>query len=447
MRIVIAGAGEVGTHLARLLSNDDHNIIVLDEEPENLKKVSASMDLLCVEGSPQSLIDLKRADVQKADLFIGVTPYEERNILACMLAKQLGATRTIGRISSQEYLSGSNRELFRSMGVDVLILPESLAAKEISVSIKNVGTRQMIEFSGSNLILLGIKIRDNAKIVNKTMNALHAMDENILCVAISRGHDTIIPTGKDIIQSGDIAFFMTTKDNELRVFEIAGKTIFDIKNIMFIGGSRIAQKAIERLGSHFNITVIEQDKERCVKLAERLDTDVLVINGDGRDLELLKEEGIHEMDAIVAVTGNSETNILCCSMAKNFGVKRTCAEIENIDFLSIAQSIGIGSIINKKKISAGYIYKFTLDAEVIHVRYLTSTNAEIFEFIAKEKAKITSKKVRDISLPVGAIIGAVIRGNTSFLVNGDSQILAGDKVVVFVKPESIKKVGKLFRAG
>ncbi|MFV0344652.1 MAG: Trk system potassium transporter TrkA [Bacteroidales bacterium] len=447
MRIVIAGAGEVGTHLARLLSNDDHNIIVLDEDAESLKRMSASMDLMCVEGSPQSLVDLKRAEVYRADLFIGVTPYEERNILSCMLAKQIGAARTIGRISSQEYLTEANRELFRNMGVDVLILPESLAAKEISVSIKNVGTRQMIEFSGSNLILLGIKIRDNAQIVNKTMNELHSMDGNILCVAISRGHDTIIPTGKDMIKSGDIAFFMTTKDNELHVFELAGKTIFDIKNIMFIGGSRIAQKAIERLGSHFNITVIEQDKDRCVKLAERLGDDVLVINGDGRHLELLKEEGIHDMDAIVAVTGNSETNILCCSMAKNFGVKRTCAEIENIDFLSIAQSIGIGSIINKKKISAGYIYRFTLDAEVIHVRYLTSTNAEVFEFIAKEKAKITTKKVKDICMPEGAIIGAAIRGNYGFLVNGDTQIEAGDKVVVFVKPESIKKVGKLFRAG
>ncbi len=444
MKVIIAGAGEVGTHLARMLTNENHDIILLDDSTDKLAKISNDVDLLSIQGSAHSFHDLKKTGLSKADLFIAVTPFEERNVLACSMASYLGAHRTIARINNSEYLKDNYKEKLKNMGIDELIYPESLAAKEIVAAVKQTGTRQMIEFSSGKLILLGIKVREDASILNKTFEQLASDNEHILVVAINRNNITIIPKGSDSIEAGDIVFFITTRAEQQHVFDLTNKKLFGIKNIMFLGGSRIAQKAVEKLGDQYNIKIIESSLEKCEQIADKY-ANALVINGDGRDLNLLKEEGINKMDAIVATTGNSETNILSCHLAKSFGVRRTVAEVENLAFMGLAEQMDIGTIINKKLNAASYIYRFTLNAAISKVKCLTASDAEVFEFIVKPEAKITEKAVKDLNFPEEAKIGGIIRGENAFIANGLTQIKEGDKVVVFTLPSGIKKIEKFFK--
>lgn len=444
MKVVIAGAGEVGTHLARMLTDENHDIVLLDDSPEKLAKVSNDVDLMTVVGSAHSFQDLKKTELSKSDLFIAVTPFEERNVLACSMASFLGVGRTIARINNSEYLQENYRAKLKKLGIDELIYPESLAAKEIVASVKQTGTRQLIEFSQGKLLLMGIKVRENAPILNKTFEELSQTNNDILVVAINRDNITIIPKGDDFVAEGDIVFFVTTRSEQQHIFDLTGKKLFEVKNIMFLGGSRIAQKAVEKLGDQYRIKIIENDLERCEKIADKYGN-VLVIHGDGRNINLLKEEGIDKMDAFVATTGNSETNILSCHLAKSFGVRRTVAEVENLAFMGLAEKMDIGSIINKKLNAASYIYRFTLNAEISKVKCLTASDAEVFEFIAKKDAKITDKPIKYLDFPDEAKIGGIIRGTQGFVAHGDTQIHEGDKVVVFTLPSGIKKLEKLFK--
>ena len=444
MKVVIAGAGEVGTHLARMLTNENHDITLLDDSPEKLANISSEVDLMTIAGSAHSFQDLKSTDLAKSDLFIAVTPFEERNVLACSMASYLGVSRTIARINNSEYLQERYRSKLNNLGINELIYPESLAAKEIVASVKQTATRQLIEFSGGKLIMMGIKVRENAPVLNKTFEELSQENQHLLVVAINRDNETIIPNGNDFIKNGDIVFFVTTPAEQNNVYELTGKTLFEVKNIMFLGGSRIAQKAIEKLGENYRIKVIEGDRKKCEKIADKYEN-VLVINGDGRNLNLLREEGIEKMDAFVATTRNSETNILGCHLAKTYGVRRTVAEVENLAYMNLADNMDIGSIFNKKLIAAGYIYRFTLNAEISKVKCLTASAAEVFEFIAKPGAKITQKSIKDLDFPEEAKIGGVIRGNMGYIAHGYTQIQEGDKVVVFTLPSGIKKLEKFFK--
>lgn len=444
MKIVIVGAGEVGTHLARMLSKENHDIILMDDDPEKLQRISSQIDLLAITGFANSFKDLEDAGVSKADLFIAVTPFEDRNIVACLIAKDLGAKRTVARVNNGEFLNEKNRERITKFGVDEIIYPENLAAREIVNSIKQVGTREMIEFSDGKLTMMGIKIRENAPVVNHTLEEISRNNPDIRAVAITRGKTVFVPHGQDKILNGDIVYFITIKEKKNLVFELSGKEIFEVKNIMIMGGSRIAQKAAEKFGDQYNIKIIESNRDRCIKLAGKI-RNALVICGDGRNLDLLKEESLNEMDAFVAVTGNSETNLLSCHLAKSFGVKRTVAEIENIDFLDMAEGMGIGSIINKKLLAASYIYKYTTGASVAQVKCLTATDAEVFEFEILTESKITKKPLKELSFPEDAIIGGIIRNNFGYVATGDTHVQVGDLVVVFALTSSIVKMEKFFR--
>lgn len=446
MKIVIAGAGAVGTHLAKMLSHQDHDIILLDSNEEKLKEIDSHMDLLTIVGSSSSLNDLKEAQVKKADLFIAVTQSEETNITSTILAKKLGAVKTIARIDNQEYLIPENREYLRSLGIDELIYPERLAAKEVISYLSRSGTRQIYEFSGGKLLLYGIKISSKSEIMDKTMVEVAAMTQDLdfRAVAIKRGDETIIPRGHNRFSRGDLVFIVSKPEIMEKVMLLTGKQKYEIKNAMILGGSRIGQKTAMDLGTKMNLKLIEIDKEKSLKLADRLQ-DALVINGDGRDKELLKEEGIHKMDAFVAVTGNSETNILACLLAKKMGVKRTIAEVENIDYIDLADNIGVGTMINKKLLAASYIYRFTMDADVQHCKWLTVSDAEVVELVAKPGSKITRENLMDIDFPEDANVGGIIRGEEGIIASGDTRIMAHDKVVVFTMPSAIKKVEKLFK--
>ncbi|MBP1677506.1 MAG: Trk system potassium transporter TrkA [Bacteroidetes bacterium] len=444
MKIIIAGAGEVGTHLAKLLARENFDIMLVDEEPAKLKDLESSYDLITYAGSPTSINDLKEAGINGADLFVAVTPYESVNMTACMLATNLGAKKTLARIDNYEYLLPKNKDFFKGLGVDYLIYPEMLAAREIAESLSTSWLRQNLSFCEGALVLVGIKVRANAIIVNKKFSTGYFDHDKYRVVAIKRNNKTIIPLGSDQIESNDIVYFITTNENLDFVREQAGKEDFPIRNIMVMGGSRIAQKTVQTLPDNVNVKVLERDKTKSFSLAEKLGNS-MIINCDGRNIELLKEEGIQEMDAFVAVTANSEANILACLAAKRLGVKKTVAEVENNDYIMLAESMDIGTVINKKMIAAGYIYQITLDANVLNVRSLTAADAEVVEFVAKPGSKITRSKIKDLRLPDQVNIGGYVRDGKGSIVNGNTVIMPNDHVIVFCVSSAIRKLENYFK--
>jgi trk system potassium uptake protein TrkA len=443
MKIIIAGAGEVGTHLAKLLSRENQEIVLLDENSKKLDAVAANYDILPIAGKATSLNDLEECGVKDADLFIAVTPSESVNMTACMLATNLGAVTTLARIDNYEYLLPKNKEFFNKLGVDSLIYPEMLAAKEIVDALKNSWQRVNMSFGGNALVLLGIKIRANAPVANQQFQTRFLDHARFRVVAIKRKNETIIPKGTDQIIDGDIVFFITKNENIEFTREQAGKLNRPIKNVMIMGGSRIGVKTIQYLPEKVNVKVLEVDYDKCMQISDAT-KGKLVINGDGRDLELLKQEGIQEMDAFVAVTGNSEANILACLAAKRFGVIKTIAEIENFDYIPLAQNLDIGTIINKKLIAASHIYQLTLDANVLNVKCLQSSDAQIVEFVAKPGSKVTKNKLRDLKLPPDVNFGGFIRNGEGHICSGDTVILPDDHVIVFCLSEGMRNIESFF---
>ncbi len=445
MKIIIAGAGEVGQHIAKMLSKENHNIIVIDTDKENLKNVDSHFDLLTVNGSASSISVLKEAKIKSADLFIAVTNFEDVNIVSAILAKKFGAKKTIARIDKKEHLLLTNRQHFTDLGIDLLICPEELAAKEIVGLLKQTGTTEIFEFSDKKLLLFVIKLDENASIINKTLVEAAKIDKtfNYRAVAITRNTQTIIPRGDDKFLINDLIYVITNKAGIKSLLKYSGKKRFHIHNIMIIGGSRIGRRTAKDLEYHFNIKLIEINKDKSPLLADFLEK-TLVITGDGSNIDLLTEEGIKNMDAFIAVTGNSETNILTCLLAKKLGVKKTIAEIENIDYIDLAENIGIDTIINKKLITASHIFQFTMKAEVSSLKCLTGADAEVLEFVVHKNSKITKKTLKFMDFPEDAIIGGVVRGNNSYIAKGDTLIEEQDKVVVFALPSAIRKVEKFF---
>lgn len=443
MRIVIVGAGEVGTHLAKLSAKEHINVTLMDEEPFKLKDLDTNYDMLTRVGSPTSINDLQELGVKDVDLFIAVTPSESVNMTACMIANNLGAKKTLARINNYEYLLPENKMFFEKLGVDYLIYPEILAAKEIAASLETTWLRQKVSFCNGELILLAIKVRENAVIVNKPFVSGYFDHRRYRVVAIKRNNQTIIPGGGDQILPNDIVYFITRPEDMEFVKIQSGKTDYKINSAMIMGGSRIAQKAVKALPARINVKIFEMDKEKSYQLAEKCQH-ALIINADARNLDVLKEEGIHETDAFIAVTSNSEANILACLAAKKLGVKKTVAEVENIDYIMIAESMNIGTVINKKMIAASYIYQLTLDADVLDVRTLTSADAEVVEFVAKKGSKITKNKVKDARLPANVNIGGYVRDGEGYIVAGDTIIQPGDHVICFCIASAIRKIESYF---
>ena len=443
MRIIIVGAGDVGTHLAKLLTRENMEISLLDENPERLRDRDANYDMLTRVGSPTSLHDLKDIGVQNVDLFIAVTPNESVNMTACLIANSLGAKRTLARIDNYEYLLPENKRFFENLGLNHLIYPEVLAAHEIEEALRTNWMRYHLVLSGGALHLCVVKVRENAKILNIQFKTGFFNHGRYRVVAIKRENETIIPRGDDQILANDLVYFVCTEQNIDFVREQAGKDKRDIKNIVFMGGTRIAQKAAQSLPEDFQIKILEANREHCYHLAEKLGN-ALIINADGRDMDTLREEGIADADAFIAVTENSETNIFACLAAKKLGVRKTIAEVENIDYIPMAEGLDIGTVLNKKTITASYIYQMLLNASVLNVQNLTTADAEIVEFRAKENSRITKHKIKDADLPQDVNIGAIVRAGEAILVNGETQVLPGDEVVVFCKSHIIRKLDKYF---
>ena len=446
MKIIIIGAYAIGTHLARLLSRNNDDITIIDDDGERLAQIGSDFDLMTMEASPSSIHTLTDAGVAAADLFISVTPSQSLNINTCIIAHALGARKTVAKISDAEFTAEDKKEFFKRLGIDELIYPEILAARDIISGLKMSWVRQRWDVHDGALVMLGIKLREACEILNKPLREISGPNDPYHVVAIKRGTDTIIPGGNDKLELYDLAYFMTTRQYIPYIRKIVGKEHYvDVKNVMVMGGGTTAVRAVQTMPEYMDVKVIEMNPERCEYLNDILDNDkTLIINGDGRDIPLLTEEGIKNTQAFVALTGNAETNILACLTAKRLGVRKTVAMVENLDYASMAESLDIGTIINKKAIAASRIYQMMLDADVMNVTFLMSANADVAEFIPKEGSKVTRKPVKDLGLPPGMTIGGLVRDNVGMLVSGNTQIQAGDSVVVFCHGQNMKKIERLF---
>jgi len=446
MRIIIAGAGDLGFHLAKLLAYEEQDIILIDQDSSVLENASAHLDVHTIRGSSTSISILEEANVAKADLLIAVTSIEETNLTTAMIGKRLGAKRTIARISNIEFLHQREKLDLKAIGIDEVISPESLAAKEIKRLLKQSALTDTFEFEKGMLSLIGITVDENSELRDKTLTETAYLnpDHNFTTVAILRDSETIIPHGNNRFELNDHAYFITEPSGTDRVMSLAGKEPIEIKNIMILGGSKVGINTARQLSKKYNIKLVELDKDKCFNLADEL-PDTMIINGDGRDIDLLKEEGIDRMDAVIAVTGNSETNIISCLVAKNNGVGKTIAAVENIDYIHLSQNIGVDTLINKKLIAANFIFRYIRKGQVLNLTSIHGVDAEILEFEVQPESKILTHELRNLDFPKTAIIGGVIRKGMGYTVRGNFQFHEKDRVVVLSRPDCIHKIEAFFK--
>ena len=445
MKIIITGAYSIGTYLARLFAKNKDNIIIIDSDQERLEKINNEADLLTVCASTTNINTLKSNGIDEADLYIAVTPDQSVNINNCIIAHALNAKKTVAKVDDPEFMTDDSREFFRRLGVDNLIYPEELAAREIISGLKMSWVRQRWDVHGGALVMLGIKLHHNCEILDQPLKDICGPDDPYHIVAIKRDADTIIPNGNDTLKYHDLAYFMTTKQYIPYIRRIVGKEHYvDVKNVMMMGCGNTGERAVKMMPSYMNVKIFESDPHRVEVLNEVLPEKALVISADGRDVEELKNENIRDMQAFVALTNNTEVNILSCLTAKQLGVRKTVAMIDNMAYVGMAEQLSIGTIINKKAIAASAIYQIMLDTNVMNITYLLSANADAAEFVPVEGSKITQHPVKNLKLPKGMTIGGLVREGKGMLVSGNTEIKPGDSVVVFCHGINLKQVEKLF---
>lgn len=446
MKIVIAGAGEVGFHLAKLLSKESQDIVLIDEDKDRLEYAQGHLDVLTVKGDATSIFTMKKANMAKTDLLIAATSSETSNLTVAILGKKMGAKNTVARISNVEFLKYADELDIKGLGIDGMISPDVLASEEIKRLIHRSAFTDAFEFENGKLDLIGIHLEDEATMIDKSVLELAAIEDlEYITVAIQRGDETIIPRKNTVFRRDDHVYFIAPPGGNEQIMRLGGKERVSIKNIMILGGSRVGEKSARQLSkAGYSVKLIEKDAEKCFELSDRLPA-VLVINGDCTNVELLEEESVDTMDAFVAVTGNSETNIMSCLVAKTHGVKKTIAMVENVDYIHLSKSIGIDTLINKKLIAANNIFRFIRQGNVINLAGLHGVDAEILEFEVTAGSKITEAPIKDLKFPRSAIIGGVVRDGNGLKTMGDFQILPNDRAVIFCLPEAIEKVSKFFQ--
>lgn len=460
MKIIIAGAGAVGTHLARLLSKENLNVVLIDADEDKLSKLAGDMDIMTLPVSPASLSGLQSAGVEDAELFIAVTPHVSENITCCMLAKQMGAKRTVARVDNFEYMKPENRHFFEQMGISSLIYPELLAAREIAESAQFSWVRQLWEFGEQNdLLLLSVKMHDNHPIEDKEI----ANPENLLIghtlreigqkhghafhvVAIKRGGETVMPYGDERILPRDLVFFMTTRENVHIIRHLSGKDDYPtVKHALIIGGGKLSVRADWALPDSMSLKIIEPSMERCERLGKMTKPRTLIINGESHDMDLLNDEGYGYLEAFIALTENDEENILACVAARRKGVRKTIAQVENLDYFDMAEDLDVGTIINKKQIAASHIYQMLLKSSIAGVKMLTVADADVAEFVVKRGSRITREPIMKLGLPRGVNLGGMIRDGRAQLIEGQTLLQEGDRVVVFCMAGMLKRLDRYFK--
>lgn len=448
MNIIIAGAGAVGTHLAKLLSRERHNIVVIDEHADRIERIDSELDVQGVVGQPMSISALQRINAQQADLFISVTPDEAHNLASCMMASKLGAKKTIARVDNEEFVAPETQEFFKKVGIHSTFYPEQMAATEIMAGMKRSWVRQYYDFQNGELILIGVKVRAGAPLLEgrRPLSEIAPQEAPYHIVAIKRQGETIIPRGHHVLQERDLVYFMTTPDHLCLLRDLAGKNEYkEVKDLFVLGADDTTRQFLKLVPKGMHVKVFEQDSAKRKQLLKEVDSNrVTIFRNDGHDIDLLREEGIEHTGAFAALTQNSEENILSCLFAKRLGVHKTVAMVDNTDYIPLAESLDIGTVVNKQIFVAGKIYQMMLKADAATVKSLTVAQADVAEFQVAQDARITHKLVKDLKLPEDVALGGLVRNGKGILINGNTQILPGDIVVVFCLINTVNKLEKFF---
>ena len=446
MKIIIAGAGDLGSHLAKLLSSESHDIYLLDQNEERLNTISSQIDVFTIAGDAKSVEIMEQKLISSCDLLIAVTSSEETNMLICILGKKLGAKRTIARINDVNIIKENKEHFYNELGIDTLISPTYLATLEIQRLVNQSAFTDDIEFDNGKLTVFGISLSKNSSLINKTVRESADLNPNLSFkpLALHRDDLTLIVNGETVLKENDIVYFISLKDSIPNIIKLCGKNNFKIKDVMIIGGSRIGINTAELLENDFRVTLVEKDKATCEQMANTLKK-TLIINIDGHDVKMLEEEGLTEIDALISVTADSEMNIMTSLVGKSHGIKKTIARIENFDYINLSQSIGIDTLINKKIIAADNIFKFVRKGNVSLVANLHGTDAEIIEFVVKDGSEITKSPINKLNFPTSSKIAGVIRNGIPIIPFGDFHLKENDKTIVFSLTESIQKIEKFFQ--
>ncbi|MBQ4285367.1 MAG: Trk system potassium transporter TrkA [Bacteroidales bacterium] len=452
MRIIIEGAGEVGSHLAKMLSSEANDITVIDPDDNRLARLARTVDVATVKGNVSSLKALKEAGVEHSDLFIAVNPAtnQDVNVVSALIAKKLGCPKVCARIDDEEYISYENKYIFTEMGIDLMFYPEKIAAQEIVEQLRRSTSSETMDFARGKLQMAVFRLEEDSPILDMKLAEFTAAvsNENLQfrVVAISRGDETMMPRFDTRFKYHDIIYIITKRESIDSLMDFLGKSNVEVNKVMVLGGGEVGFMVASGISRSVDtVKVFERDRQRCLELSEMTDDNVIVVNADGRNTDTLLEENIRDYDAFVAVTGNDEANVLACVVAKKFGVPRTVAQVENIEYIHLAEEMGVDTVINKKLITAGKIFKMTLSNKVRFIKYMSGTNAEVLEYIVAPDSLITRKPLKDIGFPENAIVGGVVRGNESFIAVGDTRIQTYDRVAVFALPEAVKEVDRFFK--
>lgn len=446
MRIIIAGAGDVGFHLAKMLAFEKHDIVIIDFDTNRLSYTESQLDVFIIKGDATCPSVLEEANVAKADLFIAATSTEAHNITSCTLAKKMGASNTISRVRNAHYLEAKNKTYLKELGIDFMVSPEVLAAKEIERLVKRGSFTDTFEFDNGALHLVGIHLDRRSPLVGKQiLETAHLNpDYDFLPVAIKRNTTTLIPRGTTYFEENDFVYFVSKAIGLEAIEALTGQDEFNVQNIMVLGGSRIGIATAAKLSNDYHIKLIEEDQNKCFEITDTLNN-VLVIHGDARNVQLLEEENIDNMEVFIALTENSASNIMSCLVAKAHGVNKTIALVEDIDYINLSQMVGIDTMINKKLIAASNIFRHIRAGEVLSLANVNGVEAEVLEFNAKAGSKILNGPIKSLKFPKGAIIGGVIRNGMGMITLGNFEVEEDDHVVVFCLNESIANVEKYFK--
>ena len=446
MKIVIAGAGDVGFHLAQLLATENQDITLIDTDEGLLDYAATHLDVMTIEGDVTSLEVLEHSGAAKANLFIAVTTYESTNLLVCILAKKLGARQTLARVSNPEYLEADQRQYFQQIGVDNIFAPTMLAAKEIKRLVARVSATDVFEFENGRISIIGFTVDNSSKIVGRSLTELSRIMPNhaMKIILVLRNDKTLIPQSHMVIKPGDHLYLSTGLKDFESVNEFFGKTLKKVKNIMIIGDSRIALYTARILERDHSITVVVKNRDACKKFVEQLKHG-LVIEGDPANTELLKEEGLENMDALIALTSNAELNIISCLIAEDAGVYKTIASVDNSAYTHISQSIGVDTLINKKILAANNIFRFVRKGKIEAIASFHGVDAEIIEFIIHRSTRLTDKKISDLHLPEEAVVAGVIRQDQGIIPDDSLVLHVEDKIIVCVLPSAMKRVEGIFK--
>lgn len=455
MKIVIQGAGEVGSHLAKLLKSEGNFVRVIDDNEERIERLSLMSDVEIINGAPNSISVQRKAGVDDADLFIAVYPFasQEINVVGAILAKRLGARKVIARISDEDYLSSENKLIFKELGIDLMFYPEKISADAIFDFLKHNSTAETMDFARGKLQIAAFKLDEDSPVLDmKLSEFIKDIDPETMkqfrVIAISRDEQTIIPQLNTKFRFGDLVFTISKREGVAELHRLFGKSNIRISSVFILGGTPTAEMLARSIAeAGLKVKLVEQDRDLCIELSERLPDEVEVINGDGRNSDFLFEERIQSYDAFIALNQNDESNILACVVAKKFGVARTAAEVENIEYIRIAEEMGVDFVINRKLNTAGRIFRLTLSGKARFVRYMAGTNTEVLEYTVPQGAPITKGPIKSLNFPSNAIIGGVIRGNEGIIAVGDTVIEAYDRVAIFTMPESMKEIDKFFKQG